>query len=115
MIRLARWGRGTGLGKEGLGEKLIGQSWCQKPEALVTSGALGFHGSPSTYRDPKIGRDTLRDTSQLLTGLQCGSRIVPGKCVPGVVGDLGADLPRLGSDSVQGAVSVLRWDRFPGP
>lgn len=55
VIRLARWGGGTGLGKEGLGEKLIGQSWCQKPEALVTSlvtsDALRFHGSPSTYRE----------------------------------------------------------------
>lgn len=44
VIRLAQWGGGAGLGKETLGEKLIGQSWCQKPAALVTPGALSFQG-----------------------------------------------------------------------
>jgi hypothetical protein len=83
---VARWHGGTGLGEEKLGKKLIGQSWCQKPEALVTLGALSFHSSPSAYGEPKAGRDTHGNTNQLLTGLQCGSRIVPGKCVPGVVG-----------------------------
>lgn len=47
VIRLAQWSGGTGLGKERLREKLIGQSWCQKPEALITSGALSFQSGPS--------------------------------------------------------------------
>lgn len=35
VSRGAQWGRGTAPRKEKLTERLIGQSWCQKPGALV--------------------------------------------------------------------------------
>lgn len=103
MIGLAQLGGGTGLEKEGLGERLIGQSWCQNPEARVTSGALSLQGGPSMCRDPQTGRDPHGDTNQLLSELLCGSRVVSDKCRK-----TSADLPTLVSDSLQGTVSVIR-------